>query len=136
MVVSIWKTVGPAKLLAKATMKALLGPKAIKTNPVLKSRMTSCLRNFSDHEQMIKVVDCMLLNPQDVRNLLPSITAPILFIVGEDDSLNPPRKHMEHVSKSFKNPPPVVVVENSGHLSPLDHPKEFAAATSKFLAVL
>lgn len=103
-VVSIWKTVGPKKWLAKATIIALLGSKVMKNNPTLKSHMVSCLRNFSNHEQMIKVIECMLLHLKDVSELLPAITAPILFIVGEDDSLNPPKEHRAHVNKYVANP--------------------------------
>jgi pimeloyl-ACP methyl ester carboxylesterase len=139
MAVGLWRTFGAAKFLIKATVKTLLGPKIMKQNATLKTRMAASLKSFHSHEDMINVVDFMLLHPKDVRDLLPSInTVPIAFVSGEEDRLNPPKKHIKHVNKYFQqtNSPSVVVIENSGHLTPFDHPKEFAAETAKFLATL
>ena len=61
----------------------------------------------------------------DVKNLLPTITAPILIMHGEDDHTAQPRSArfiMDNVGSKRKF---ITTVANSGHLLPLDENRDF-----------
>ena len=61
----------------------------------------------------------------DVKNLLPKITAPILIMHGEDDHTAQPRSAryiMDNIGSKKKF---VTIVANSGHLLPLDENRDF-----------
>ena len=61
----------------------------------------------------------------DVKNLLPTITAPILIMHGEDDHTAQPRSArfiMDNIGSERKF---ITTVANSGHLLPLDENRDF-----------
>ncbi|MBR0261746.1 MAG: alpha/beta fold hydrolase [Selenomonadaceae bacterium] len=61
----------------------------------------------------------------DVKNLLPTITTPILIMHGEEDHTAQPRSArfiMDNIGSKSKK---IVTVPNSGHLIPLDENREF-----------
>ena len=61
----------------------------------------------------------------DVKNLLPKITAPILIMHGEEDHTAQPRSArfiMDNVGSKIKK---VITVPNSGHLLPLEENRDF-----------
>lgn len=68
----------------------------------------------------------------DSRPTLPTITVPVLVIVGEEDALTPPAA-AEEMAASIPNAR-LVRIPGSGHLPPLERPAEFRAAVMDFLA--
>ena len=61
----------------------------------------------------------------DVKNLLPKVSAPILIMHGEDDHTAQPRSArfiMDNVGSKVKK---IITVPNSGHLLPLDENRDF-----------
>ena len=81
---------------------------------------------ISVHE-LVELID-------DVKNLLPKITAPILIMHGEEDHTAQPRSArfiMDNVGSSIKK---IVTVPNSGHLLPFAESRDFVfEETLKFL---
>ena len=72
---------------------------------------------ISVHE-LVELID-------DVKNLLPKVTAPILIMHGEDDHTAQPRSArfiMDNVGSAVKK---IITVPNSGHLLPFAENREF-----------
>lgn len=72
---------------------------------------------ISVHE-LVELID-------DAKNFLPTVTAPILIMHGEDDHTAQPRSArfiMDNVGSPIKK---IVTVPNAGHLLPLDENRDF-----------
>jgi len=69
-------------------------------------------------EALSKGVELGKTNNLDV---IPKITCPLYFIVGNEDEPRPPKESLE-MSKLNKNSK-YIVVENAGHISNLDNAK-------------
>lgn len=71
---------------------------------------------------------------EDVKKILPKVTAPILIMQGEEDHTVQPRSArfiMDNVGSSIKK---IITVPNAGHLLPFDEQREFVFdATLGFL---
>jgi 3-oxoadipate enol-lactonase len=72
-----------------------------------------------------------LMGRVDSENFLPKISIPTLIISGSEDSLSPPNEMKEIFQKipnhEFK------IVENSGHLSPMENPDSVNLFINNFL---
>jgi len=72
-----------------------------------------------------------LMGRVDSKNFLPKISIPTLIISGSEDTLSPPHEMSEIFQKisnhEFK------IVENSGHLSPMENPDSINLFINNFL---
>jgi 3-oxoadipate enol-lactonase len=75
-----------------------------------------------------------MLGRNDTTEYLSKIKIPALVICGEFDSLTPPAV-MKPMAEKI-NGAGFVVIKNSGHMSPIENPKEVNEAITKFLARL
>jgi len=75
-----------------------------------------------------------MLGRNDTTDYLSNIKIPTLVICGEHDVLTPPSV-MQPMAEKI-NGAEFVVIKNSGHMSPIENPKEFNEAIKKFLEKL
>jgi len=72
-----------------------------------------------------------MLGRNDTSDYLQQIKIPALVICGENDALTPP-PIMKSVAEKI-NEAEFVIIKNSGHMSPIENPKEVNEAIKKFL---
>lgn len=75
-----------------------------------------------------------MLGRNDTTEYLSKIKIPALVICGEFDSLTPPAV-MKPMAEKI-NGAEFVIIKNSGHMSPIENPKEVNEAITKFLTRL
>jgi pimeloyl-ACP methyl ester carboxylesterase len=74
------------------------------------------------HERQIRA----LVNRPDARPLLPTIRCPTLVMVGRQDRWSPLSQH-EEIAALIPNAE-LVVIENSGHMAPVEEPDQVSRA--------
>ena len=74
------------------------------------------------HERQIRA----LVNRPDARPLLPTIRCPTLVMVGRQDRWSPLAQH-EEIAALIPNAE-LVVIENSGHMAPVEEPDQVSRA--------
>lgn len=72
-----------------------------------------------------------LINREDRRGVLPTITQPTVVIVGRQDALTP-LHHSEYMASRIPGAK-LVVVENSGHITTLEQPEAVNRAMREWL---
>jgi len=72
-----------------------------------------------------------IMSRPDSRPTLAQIVCPTLVLCGRDDQLTPPELHME-MAAGIRDAR-LVVVEDCGHLAPLEQPAAVTAALTKWL---
>ena len=75
-----------------------------------------------------------MLGRNDTTEYLSKIKIPALVICGEFDALTPPTV-MKPLAEII-NGAEFVVIKNSGHMSPIENPKDVNEVITKFLARL
>jgi pimeloyl-ACP methyl ester carboxylesterase len=73
----------------------------------------------------------MAIRP-DMTEQLPSITVPVLVIVGEHDAISPPAE-MRSFSERLPNSR-FIQIPSAGHMSPMENPAAVNAAIREFVA--
>lgn len=83
----------------------------------------------------IEIFECQikaLLNRPDATGLLPKIRVPTLILCGKEDKWSPPHQHQtmhQLIPNSFME-----IVENAGHMTPMERPREVASAILKWMS--
>jgi pimeloyl-ACP methyl ester carboxylesterase len=72
-----------------------------------------------------------IISRADSRPLLPTIACPTLVLCGREDALTPPAVHEEMAAAIPRAR--LVLVDGSGHLSPLERPEAVTAALAAWL---
>ena len=72
-----------------------------------------------------------LLNRPDASACLPRIKCPTLLLAGRQDSWSPPGQH-EAMLQQIPNAT-LVIIENSGHMTPMERPEAVTAALQDWL---
>ena len=72
-----------------------------------------------------------IISRADSRPLLPTIACPTLVLCGREDALTPPEVHEEMAAAIPRAR--LVLVDGSGHLSPLERPEAVTAALAAWL---
>jgi pimeloyl-ACP methyl ester carboxylesterase len=67
----------------------------------------------------------------DGADVLRSLSCPILILCGENDRLTPPADHREMASLALNAK--LVIVEHSGHMTPLENPRAVTRALADWL---
>jgi pimeloyl-ACP methyl ester carboxylesterase len=115
--------------VARDMMPRLLGATTREHNPgaeetvrlLIKRQSTAAIRD---------AIHRMMERP-DSRPLLPSITLPVLVVVGEDDVLTPPAES-EAMAAAIPDAS-LVRIAGAGHLSNLEQAQAFEASVEHFL---
>lgn len=105
---------------AKQAAKALYTPSFTARRPEIAGRMQMSVAAKS-RRGIARLIDAVILEPDDARHLIASLKVPAVFMVGEHDSVG--------------MPPVETLVVPGGHISPHEAPAEVArsvrAATNK-----
>jgi pimeloyl-ACP methyl ester carboxylesterase len=67
------------------------------------------------------------LTDMDLWHAVARLTVPTLVIAGERDRLTPPA-HARRLTETLPHPAGLIVLPETGHMSPLERPQEVAAA--------
>jgi pimeloyl-ACP methyl ester carboxylesterase len=73
------------------------------------------------------------LSDLDLWSSVARLTVPTLVIAGDRDRLTPP-EHGRRIAKALPRPAGLVVLEQTGHMSPLERPREIASALGDLIA--
>jgi pimeloyl-ACP methyl ester carboxylesterase len=73
-----------------------------------------------------------LLGRPDALPFLAKAPQGTLVLCGREDAWSPPEQH-EVISRALADHPPVTIVDNSGHMSPMEQPEAATAAMKKWL---
>lgn len=115
---------------ADAMMPKLFGPKSEQNHPeAVAATRAAILRNSPPG--IIAALDGMAKRP-DATEMLGGISVPTLVVVGEHDAISPPDE-MRGIAERIPAAE-FVVIKGAGHMSPLENPRDFNAALSRFLA--
>lgn len=78
-----------------------------------------------------KQVNALLHRP-DARPFLSKAPANTLVLCGREDAWSPPEQH-EVISRALPDRSPVVIIERSGHMAPMERPEAVTAALRRWL---
>jgi pimeloyl-ACP methyl ester carboxylesterase len=72
------------------------------------------------------------MSDMDLHDALPRLTVPTLVIAGADDKLTPP-SHARRIAEMLPQLRRLTVLENTGHMTPLERPKVVIDALSELV---
>jgi pimeloyl-ACP methyl ester carboxylesterase len=122
---------GPDELVAGMLPK-LFSPSTREQEPAV-VEATRQIMLKTDRRGIAAALRGMAQRP-DSRPLLPTISAPTLVLVGQDDAISPPAE-----MRGFAEQIPgaqFVEIARAGHLAPLEQPEAVNAAIGKFASAL
>jgi pimeloyl-ACP methyl ester carboxylesterase len=70
------------------------------------------------------------MSEMELYPALERLTVPTLVIAGEDDRLTPP-SHARRIAEMLPSPTEVIVLEDTGHMGPLERPREISEALAR-----
>jgi pimeloyl-ACP methyl ester carboxylesterase len=73
------------------------------------------------------------LSDMDLWEAVARLTVPTLVIGGDRDRLTPP-EHARRIAEALPEPTGLLVLEQTGHMSPLERPRELADALGELIA--
>lgn len=73
------------------------------------------------------------MQDMDLYHVLPRLAVPTLVMAGEDDRLTPPT-HARRIAEELPNLYELVVLPETGHMGPLEHPVEVADVLRRLMA--
>lgn len=115
--------------LAQTMPTRLLSPQAA---IALRSEITGTIARQS--VQGVIGLQQAMATRRDQTDLLPKLTRPALFIVGEDDPITPPAVMQAMVEKCTLRPAPQLVrIPAAGHLAAMEQPELVAGAIDEFV---
>jgi pimeloyl-ACP methyl ester carboxylesterase len=72
------------------------------------------------------------LSDLDLWSAVAGLTVPTLVIAGDRDRLTPP-EHGRRIAEALPDPAGLIVLEQTGHMSPLERPRELAEALGELI---
>jgi 3-oxoadipate enol-lactonase len=118
--------------VAREMMPRLLGASTREHNPGAEETVRLLIKRQSPGA--IRDAIHRMMERPDSRPLLPTITHPVLVVVGEEDTLTPPSES-EALVAALPNAS-LVRIAGAGHLSNLEQSQAFEASVEGFLASL
>ena len=103
---------------AKQAVKALYSPHFLAAHPQIAGEMKQRLRAMSRRE-IARVIDAVILGPEDAGHLINGLPIPALYMVGKDDYVGVPNDGS--------------LIVPGGHISPHEAPNEVAGAILRTL---
>jgi pimeloyl-ACP methyl ester carboxylesterase len=73
-----------------------------------------------------------LLQRPDATPFLAKAPSGTLLLCGREDAWSPPSQH-EEIARALPDHPPVVLIDNSGHMAPMEQPEAVTAAMRNWL---
>jgi pimeloyl-ACP methyl ester carboxylesterase len=115
--------------VARDMMPKLLGATTREQNPGVEETVRLLIKRQS--AAAIRDAIHRMMERPDSRPLLPSLTLPVLVVVGEEDVLTPPAES-EAMAAAIPNAS-LVTIAGAGHLSNLERAQAFEASVESFL---
>jgi pimeloyl-ACP methyl ester carboxylesterase len=100
---------------------AAFGPSATAGDVAFYERM------LTDTPAAVRAACGVALSDVDLWSALTGLTIPTLVIAGDRDRLTPP-EHAHRITEALPHPAGLIVLEQTGHMSPLERPQELADA--------
>jgi pimeloyl-ACP methyl ester carboxylesterase len=72
------------------------------------------------------------LSDLDLWSAVAGLTVPTLVVAGDRDRLTPP-EHGRRIAEALPHPAGLIVLEQTGHMSPLERPRELAEAVGELI---
>ena len=119
---------GGMRAVADAWIKPMLHP-ARHTDTALIEKISAMLERTTIDEFIWQIH--ALLNRPDASVYLPQIRCNTLVLVGSHDTWSPPEQHqdmLEHINNAK-----LVIIEESGHMAPMEKPEAVTAALRDWL---
>ncbi len=113
--------------VATAWLPPMLG--RTDADPAITARLTRMVERSSP-ESFAAQIQAVLRRP-DASQVLPQVPGPILLLSATQDKWSPPAQHeaMQRLCTDAK----LVIVENAGHMAPIEQPEAVAAAITGWL---
>jgi pimeloyl-ACP methyl ester carboxylesterase len=90
-------------------------------------------RMLLDCPAAVRAACGVALSDLDLWSALARLTIPTLVMAGDRDRLTPP-EHARRITEALPNPAGLVVLRETGHMSPLERPRELADALSELIS--
>ncbi len=90
-------------------------------------------RMLLDTPAAVRAACGVALSDMDLWSAVGGLTVPTLVIAGDRDRLTPP-EHARRIAEALPDPAGVIVLEQTGHMSPLERPREVADALGELIA--
>jgi pimeloyl-ACP methyl ester carboxylesterase len=74
----------------------------------------------------------VILSDLDLWSALAGLTVPTLVLAGDRDRLTPP-EHGRRIAEALPDPAGLILLEQTGHMSPLERPREIAKALGELI---
>ncbi len=74
----------------------------------------------------------VILSDLDLWSAVAGLTVPTLVLAGDRDRLTPP-EHGRRIAEALPSPAGLIVLEQTGHMSPLERPQEIVEALSELI---
>jgi pimeloyl-ACP methyl ester carboxylesterase len=103
------------------------GPSATAGNVAFYERM------LLDTPAAVRAACGVALSDMDLWSAVAGLTVPTLVIAGDRDRLTPP-EHARRIVEALPEPAGLIVLEETGHMSPLERPRELADALDELIA--
>lgn len=121
-----------SQAVADAQIDGLVGKTTRNERPEVALQLRQML-GAAPVEGIVGALTAMMTRP-DSRPLLPTITVPTLVVVGDEDTLTPPKeaRAMQEAIRGSE----LAVIPGAGHVSNVERPDEFNARLREFLSRL
>ena len=73
------------------------------------------------------------LSDMDLWEAVAGLTVPTLVVAADRDRLTPP-EHARRIAEALPEPAGLVILEQTGHMAPLERPRELADALGELIA--
>ena len=118
--------------LVETMLPKLLAPSTLSTRPLV-AELVQTMILAASREGVVAALKALAARP-DVRGYLPRIKTPTLVVVGQHDAISTPAE-MRLLAQAMPRAE-FVMIEDCGHMSPMENPSSFNRAVETYLSVL
>jgi 3-oxoadipate enol-lactonase len=121
---------GGAKAVADQMMPKMIAPAVAQSKPQVAKRLREIMESVS--VAAIEYASLAMRDRKDYRSELPSIAAPTLIVVGQEDAFAPPA-----VAQSMQRDMPkaqLAIIPDAGHMAPMEQPEAVNQVMREFLS--
>jgi pimeloyl-ACP methyl ester carboxylesterase len=89
-------------------------------------------RMLMDCPPAVRAATGVALSDMDLWHAVARLTIPTLVVAGERDRLTPPA-HARRIAEELPHPAGLIVLPETGHMSPLERPRELSEALERLV---
>ena len=116
------------RAMAQEWVRPMVHPDRLDDAPLMEAILDMFQRTTPD---VFEAQQRALLARPDATRLLAGIACPTLVLCGREDAWSPPARHEEMARRIAHSE--LVIVERSGHMSPMERPEAVSAAIARLL---